>query len=197
MTETIKLSEWGRRNAMSYQTALKHYQRGLIPGARKTGTGRIVIDLQPSSSTERTAALYARVSTRGQASGLEHQLSACRAFAAGQGIAVSQEVTEIGSGMNDRRPKLAALLKDDSWTVLVVEHPDRLARFGRSWIEELCSQTGREVRYLNTATDGDNESLVQDLTDVVASFCGRLYGARGGSRRAAQVGEILAEDPSR
>jgi len=45
-------------------------------------------------------------------------------------------VKEIGSGVNDARPKLLHLLEDVSTTVIVVEHKDRLSRFGVRYIEK-------------------------------------------------------------
>jgi predicted site-specific integrase-resolvase len=43
-------------------------------------------------------------------------------------------VTELASGLNDTRPKLTALLKDKSVGVIVVEHKERLTRFGFNYI---------------------------------------------------------------
>jgi predicted site-specific integrase-resolvase len=47
-----------------------------------------------------------------------------------RGYQVAKVVTEVGSGINDARPKLLALLADQGIGVIVVEHKDRLTRFG-------------------------------------------------------------------
>lgn len=52
-----------------------------------------------------------------------------------RGIALDSTVTEIGSGLNSKRPKLRRLLSDPAATTLVVEHRDRLARFGVEHLE--------------------------------------------------------------
>jgi putative resolvase len=39
-------------------------------------------------------------------------------------------VGEVGSGVNGRRPRLARLLGDPEVATIVVEHRERLARFG-------------------------------------------------------------------
>lgn len=194
----VKLSQWARDNAMHYQTALTQFHKGQVPGARRLPSGRIVVDVEDPAAPARFSggALYARVSTRKQAAHLDAQLARLRGFAAAQGVPVVAEVSEIASGVSDRRPKLRQLLGEGStFDTLYVEYPDRLARFGRGWIELLLETQGRKVVYLNQASDGDEESLAEDLITVVASFCGRMYGKRGGKAKAdAVVGVLGAED---
>ena len=85
-------------------------------GRTETPTGRTVV--------------YARVSSHDQKSHLDGQVARCVAFANGRGLAVSETITEIGSGMNGYRKKLLRLLGDNTVEQLVVEHRDRLMRFG-------------------------------------------------------------------
>lgn len=58
-------------------------------------------------------------------------------YAAARGYKVIAEVTEIASGLNDERPKLKKLLAERRVDVLVVEHKDRLTRFGYGSITTL------------------------------------------------------------
>jgi predicted site-specific integrase-resolvase len=53
-------------------------------------------------------------------------------WATDAGKEVGQVVAEVGSGLDGKRPKLARVLSDPSASVIVVEHHDRLARFGWS-----------------------------------------------------------------
>ena len=39
--------------------------------------------------------------------------------------------------MNDGRPKLIKLLKQQDWNILIVENKDRLTRFGFNYLEML------------------------------------------------------------
>src|SRR5579862_4417370 len=82
-------------------------------------------------------ALYARVSSLGQKEDLERQMHRLKDYAAAKGYTVFKAVTEIASGLNDRRPKLEKLLADTSIGTIVVENRDRLARFGAHYIETL------------------------------------------------------------
>lgn len=53
---------------------------------------------------------------------------------------VSKVVQEIALGMNDNRPKLLKILTDKSIGVIVVEHQERLTRFGANYIEQLMQR---------------------------------------------------------
>ena len=51
-------------------------------------------------------------------------------------------VSEIASGLNDKRPKLMKLLADPTVHTIVVEHRDRLARFGVGMVEAMLQARG-------------------------------------------------------
>ena len=79
--------------------------------------------------------------------------------------------------MNNTRPKLLKLLNDPAVTLIVVEHKDRLTRFGYNYIEQLLKMQNRKIEVINLAEIG-KEDLVQDFVSIVTSFCARLYGQR-------------------
>ena len=97
---------------------------------------------------------------------------------------MDQVVTEIGSGMNGHRRELTRVVSDPAVTVLVVEHRDRLTRFGFEHLAASLGGCGRRVMVLDDATADD---LVPDVTEVLTSLCARLYGRRSASRRAAKA----------
>ena len=67
-------------------------------------------------------------------------------------------------------------------TTIEVEHGDRLARFGLEHLSAALEATGRRIIVIDAAeVDGD---LVRGMTEVLTSFCARLYGRRSASRRA-------------
>lgn len=99
--------------------------------------------------------------------------------------------------MNDSRPKLLSLLKDTSITLLVVEHRDRLTRFGFHYLETLLQTQGRSIEVVNVA-ENDKEDLLADLVAIVSSFTARLYGQRRAQRKTERiVAELEAEDATR
>ena len=95
-------------------------------------------------------------------------------------------VKEIGSGVNDSRPKLLKLLTDPAITIIVVEHKDRLTRFGFNYIDQLLAMQGRRVEVINQAENG-KEDLIQDFGSIVTSFCARLYGQRRSKRKTERI----------
>jgi predicted site-specific integrase-resolvase len=114
-----------------------------------------------------------------------------REYAAAQGYQVLKEVSEIGSGVNGRRKKLLRLLQNPQVHTILVEHKDRLARFGFELLHTSLAATGREIQVLNKGEC--NDDLVQDMIDVLTSFCGRLYGKRSARNRAKKALETLQQ----
>lgn len=106
-------------------------------------------------------------------------------WATTQGHTVGQVVTEVGSGLNGKRPKLRRILSDASATVIVVEHRDRLARFGVEHLEAALSAQGRRV--VVAAPGETTNDLVRDMIDVLTGMCAGLYGWRGARNRAMRA----------
>jgi len=129
--------------------------------------------------------LYARVSSSGQKEDLTRQLQRLRTYAAVKGLIINKEVTEIGSGMNGRRKKLLKILKDPSISTIIVEHRDRLTRFGFEYLSNALQASQREIIVVNQTEDVTD--LVQDMVDVLTSFCARLYGQRSAKNRAKRA----------
>lgn len=80
----------------------------------------------------------------------------------GAGIRIDRTVTEIGSGLNGRRTRLRKVLADPKVSTIVVEHRDRLARFGVEYLEAALSAHGRTIVVLDDAELPDD--LARDLT---------------------------------
>lgn len=83
--------------------------------------------------------------------------------------------------MNDRRRKLNKVLSDPTIGTIIVEHRDRLARMNAGLIESALNAQGRKLIVVDdTELDDD---LVCDMTEVLTSFCARLYGRRAVKRK--------------
>lgn len=100
-------------------------------------------------------------------------------------MSVDEVVTEMGSGLNAKRPRLARLLADASVARIVVEHRDRLARLGVEHVGAALSAQGREILVVDEGEVDDD--LVRDMTEVLTSFSARLYGRRGARNRALRA----------
>jgi predicted site-specific integrase-resolvase len=121
---------------------------------------------------------------------LERQAERLSQYCEARGYQVAKVVKEVASGLNDGRPKLVTLLKDTSITRIVVEHKDRLTRFGFNYIETLFETQGRTIEVVNLA-ENDKEDLLADLSSVIYSFCARLHGQRRAKRKTKKIVEEL------
>ena len=165
------------------------FRQGTMPvPARRLPSGTILVEVPGGNSDgteEQRVVLYARVSAHDQRTDLDRQVARLSAWAAGQGIVVAEVVGEVGSGMNGRRPRLRRLLADPTVAMIVVEHRDRLARFGVEYLEAALGAQARRLVVLDP--DEASEDLVSDLVEVLTSFCARLYGRRGARNRALRA----------
>lgn len=100
-------------------------------------------------------------------------------------MSVDEVVTEVGSGVNGKRRKPARLLADPTASTVVVEHRGRLARFGVEHLEAALSAQRRQVLVVDPGEVDDDP--VGDMTEVLTSFCARLYGRRGARNRAVKA----------
>ena len=134
----MKLSTYAHQIGVTYKTAHRWWTAGKLD-AYQLDTGTIVVRKieREAEKPVTNVALYARVSSVDQKNDLERQLERLKDYAAAQGYHVTRTVQEIGSGLNDRRPKFLKLLTDPGIGVIVVEHRDRSTRFGFTYIK-LC-----------------------------------------------------------
>jgi putative resolvase len=185
----MKLSQYAKQQGISYRTALRWFRDGTIPGYQAPSGTIIVTERQQSQSVEKVA-IYARVSSSEHRANLERQAERLSQYCTARGYQVAMVVKELGSGVNDSRPKLLSLLKDSSITRVVVEHRDRLTRFGFHYIDALFAIQGRVIEVVNPA-ENDKEELLADLASIIYSFCARLYGQRRAKRKTEKLVEQL------
>ncbi len=181
----MKLTAWARRAGVHPKTAYRWFHRGVLPvPARQLPTGTILVETPQESSFDGVA-LYARVSSWDQKADLDRQLGRLRAWATRHGLRVLRTEAEVGSGLAGRRRRLMRLLADPQIPAIVVEHRDRLARFGVEHLEAALSTQGRRLLVVEAGETTDD--LVRDMVDVLTSFCARLYGPRGARNRAGRA----------
>ena len=187
----MKLSEWAKKNGLSYRTAWRLFKAGSLPcRSEQLKTGTILVHPEKVMATK--IVLYGRVSSHDQKEDLDRQMQRLRNFCAAQGWTVTSEATEIGSGLNGCRKILLRLLRDASISHIVVEHRDRLARFGSEMVEATLSSGHRNLVIMNETECKDD--LVQDFVDVVTSMCARIYGRRSAKNRAQRALKAANED---
>lgn len=184
----MKLSDWAKRQGISYRTAWRWFKNGSLPVvAEQTKTGTILI--KDHSLDANAVAIYARVSSTDQKKDLDQQIARLVLFANARGWVVAQTITEIGSGLNSHRPKLMKLLANSDAKMILVEHKDRLMRFGAEYVEAALAAQGRRLVIADSLELKDD--LVQDMIETLTSFCARVYGRRSARNRAKKALETI------
>lgn len=135
---------------------------------------------------EERVVIYARVSSTENKTNLETQKERLISYCNARGYSVHKIITEFGSGLNDKRPKLEKLLCEQDFTRLVVEHKDRLTRFGFNYLEKLLDKNGISIEVVNHIDD-EKSDLIQDFVSVITSFSARIYGQRRSKRKTEQL----------
>jgi putative resolvase len=186
----MKLSQWAKKNNYTYRGAYNVFKRGLIPGARQLPTGTVIIDEPVTPTKPEHTVVYARVSSSENRDSLESQANRVVQYCNARGWTVHQVVKECASGLNDSRPKLQKIFSDGNATRIVVEHKDRLTRFGFEYIKTLFDG---DIVVLNEAGTEQDE-LMQDFISLVTSFCARIYGQRRSKRTTEKLIKELSTD---
>jgi predicted site-specific integrase-resolvase len=187
----VNLAEWAESQGIARVTAYRWFREGKLPvPARKVG-GLVLVDApMRAAEPSGTTVVYARVSSADQKADLDRQVSRVTQWAITEGLQVDRIVTEVGSALNGKRTEFLALLRDPSVTRIIVEHRDRFARFAVEYIEASLSAQGRRLVVVDPAEVDDD--LVRDMTEILTSFCARLYGKRAAvnkARRMLQAGD--------
>lgn len=190
----MKLSKWAKKMGISYRRAWQMFKDGKIPEAKQLPTGTIVVlEEEKDALPKDTVAIYARVSSHENKDNLERQVERLKEYAMARGWKIIYVVKEIGSGVNDARPKLIGLLKKKNYSILLVEHKDRLTRFGFNYLKLLTENQGKTIEVVNSAEE-EKEDIVQDFVSVIYSFAAKLYGLKRAKRKTEKIVKEIVEN---
>ena len=178
-----KISQYAKINKVTPRTIWNWISDGKLEIIR-TKTNRVLI--VEDENKQFSVAVYARVSSSENKDNLERQKNRLLDYCAAKGYKVDKIVTEIGSGLNDERPKLERILLDKTFNLIVVEHNDRLARFGLNYIIKLLALDNRKIEIINP-TQNERDDLMQDFVSIITSFTARLYGQRRTKRKTERL----------
>jgi putative resolvase len=84
--------------------------------------------------------------------------------------------------VNENRRGLRKLLnqvKEGRVKKVIIEYPDRLARFGYEYLKFILDAYGVELEIIHPKeTEELQKELAEDLIAIVSSFAARIYGHR-------------------
>jgi predicted site-specific integrase-resolvase len=127
--------------------------------------------------TEQKQIIYARVSSRKQASDLERQVEFLKSR-----FPTYEVITDIGSRLNFKRKGLQTILEllfNRNISELVVAHKDRLCRFGFDLFEFMFKHHGSILTVLERERVHEPvKEFADDVLSIITVFTARYYGSR-------------------
>ena len=181
---------------ISIRTLIRWDQAGKLETVRTVGNQRRIpveeifrLRRQGEPQALRCA-IYARVSSvrQEQDGNLSRQTERLKEAARARGYDVVAVITEQASSLNERRrgmKKLLALVGEQAVDVVLIEYPDRLVRFGFSYLEQAFQWQHVRLEVLDQPQAQEpTEELIRDMLTIVTVFAGRLYGQRAKGLRS-------------
>ena len=133
---------------------------------------------------ERYNITYSRVSLPKQKNDLKTQTKRLYEFATSNGYQIKEQIEDIKSGMSfgDRKGFVKLLKKVTNYEVknVIIEHKDRLVRFGFELIQMLFDKYGTNIIVISD--DDTNKTYEQELTDDLLSII-HYYSMKSYSHR--------------
>ena len=126
---------------------------------------------------------YSRVSTQSQKSQLKEQTLRIYNSCISRGIALDEQLEDIGSGMSPDRKNFEILCQrifKEEICLLVIENRDRLVRFGFEMLERFFRYFGTKILVLNDSLENKTyeQELTEDLISVIHYFTMKSYSHR-------------------
>lgn len=125
-------------------------------------------------------AVYCRVSSheQKQKGDLDRQKARVLEHCLKKRYTVDHVLIEVGSGMNDNRPKLKRLfhlVRSKLVNRIVIEHKDRLTRFNFAYLDAFFSSHGVVIECMENVLPKSYEGeLVEDILSLMASFSAKI-----------------------
>lgn len=207
MGKMISISEVSELTGVTIKTLKIWDNEGKLKAKYKTAGGHRRYDLDDienflgnniiEQNTQRNVFIYCRVSTKKQQEmgNLIRQKERLTQYCNERQYNIIHTFEEVASGLNDKRRELIKMLRRLSEIdTIIVEYPDRLARFGLNYLKEFCKSLNVNIEVIEEKAKLEpNEEMVNDLISVVTCFSARMYGARGGRKIKKDIEKSIKE----
>ena len=167
---------------VSKETLRRWEKDGIIQCVKTDGGHRRYVYKPEPTAPKQKKIVYARVSSRKQASDLEHQVQHLTKL-----FPDYEVITDIGSGLNFKRKGLQTILEqlfNRNIQEVVVAHKDRLCRFGFDLFEFIFKKHGAILTVLERDKLKEPVSeFADDVMAIITVFSARYYGKRSYVRK--------------
>lgn len=188
------LRVWDKEGILTPYRTPKGHRRYLLSDIETIVLGRC----RPKAVTHNNVLIYASVSTKKQmeSGDLAKQIMRMTDYCTANGYNVLETYSEVASGLNDKRQQLLNMLSStDHIQIIIVECPDRLARFGLNYIIAMLKQINIEVEFLESSKDKSLDmEMTEDIISIITCFSARLFGIRGGRKIKKVLKELEVEE---
>lgn len=195
--KTYKTGDVGTLLGITNQSVIRYCNSGILSSHRtECGHRRITAEdlfqyletnglAYDDTENNKHDVIYARVFTHKQANrgDLDRQVNKVKLFAINHNVQNLIVKTDIGSGLNDNRKSLSKLIdmvQKGEVNRIFVLYKDRLTRFGFRYLERICAFHNVQIIVVSDETNNKSQSeeLAEDITALIHSFSGKLYGLR-------------------
>ena len=148
--------------------------------------------IDPVIENNNAVCCYCRVSSNDQKQhgDLDRQKLRILEYCSKKGYTVQYILEDCCSGMKYNRPKLDVLYDlviDKKINKIIIEHKDRLVRFGFDCLKVFFNSYDVEIEYIeDTLPKSFENELCEDIISIITSFSARLH-----SRRKKQSRDFL------
>lgn len=173
---------------ITHRTLCSYVKKGLL-NPIKINTNHYEYDQEEvfsilGKNKERYNITYSRVSLPKQKNDLKTQTKRLYDFAISNGYQIKEKIEDIKSGMSfeDRKGFVKLLKKVTNYEVknIIIEHKDRLVRFGFELVKMLFEKYGTNIIVISD--DETNKTYEQELTDDLLSII-HYYSMKSYSHR--------------
>ena len=137
---------------------------------------------------------YARVSSHDQKQDLVRQQEKLLHFAQSNHYYNIKLINDLGSGLNYKKSGLNLLFQlilTNQVSTLIINHKDRLLRFGSELIFKLCDFYQVKVIIIEDKIQTFEETLTHDVIELMTVFCAKLYGKRSHKNKTKSTSSII------
>ena len=137
--------------------------------------------INSSNNDNKLTVLYSRVSSHDQKNDLITQQKKLLNYAQLNNFNNIKLISDLGSGLNFKKSGLNQLLNlilTQQINTLIINHKDRLLRFGSELIFKLCDFYHVNVIIIENKSLSFEETLTHDVIELMTVFCAKLYGKR-------------------
>jgi putative resolvase len=182
----LSIGSYAKYLGISKSTVYRYLKSGKIKESFKTDGKhrRFIVE-----NNKNKVVLYSRVSSHDQKKDLITQNEKLIQFAKKNYTNYEVEsILDLGSGINFNKKglnKLILMIINKDLSVLVINHKERLLRFGFELINQICILNNIKIVIIEEQKNKSFEfELSENIIEIMTVFCAKLYGKRSNKNKA-------------